>query len=131
MIRVSDEDFERLVEEGMDAIDPKYRGGVKNVAVVVERRPNAHHRAAAGISAEWTLYGLYEGIPLPLRGEQYMFTVPDKISIFREPILEAAGNIDEAREIVKNTVWHEFAHYFGLNDGEVEAREIAEGRDKF
>ncbi len=130
MIDMREDEFEVLVEEGINAIDPKYRPLVKNVAVVIEPLPSAHHRQVAGIELDMTLYGLYEGIPLPLRGDQYMFTVPDKISIFRGPILESAGNTEEAREIVKNTVWHEFAHYFGFNEYEVRQREVKDGRDK-
>lgn len=130
MITMSPEDFELLVEEGIAAIDPKYRASFKNVAVVVEDHPNAHHRKVAGLKPDWTLYGLYEGIPLPLRGDHYMFTIPDKISIFRAPILERAQSIDEAREMVKNTVWHEFGHYFGLSEGEVQKREVRDGREQ-
>jgi predicted Zn-dependent protease with MMP-like domain len=131
MISMTDEEFEGLVEDGLSAVDPKYQKAVRNVAVVVEPRPNSHHRKVGGVKRGWTLYGLYEGVPLPERGEHYMFTVPDKISIFREPILEVAESVDEAREIVKNTVWHEFAHYFGWDEEEVHAREVLEGRDRF
>jgi predicted Zn-dependent protease with MMP-like domain len=130
MFTMSKEEFERLVEEGIEALDPKYHESIRNIAVVVEDHPTAHHRKVAGLKPGWVLYGLYEGIPLPRRGESYMFTLPDKISIFRASILEVAQTLEEARMMVKNTVWHEFGHYFGLNESEVRGREIAEGRDR-
>jgi len=124
MFALSREDFEKLVEEGIESLDPKYHQSIRNIAVVVEDYPTSHHRKVAGVLSGWTLFGLYEGIPLPLRGDQYMFTVPDKISIFQGPILEASDTLEDVRKIVKDTVWHEFGHYFGLNEGEVQKREV-------
>ncbi len=131
MLSVTEEEFEVLVREGIEAISVHYHSRIKNVAVVIGKEPTRHHLEVAGIQPGWTLYGLYEGVPLTERGENYMFTVPDKITIFSVPILKNADTIEDARKIVKNTVWHEFAHYFGLDEEEVGRREELEGRDKF
>jgi predicted Zn-dependent protease with MMP-like domain len=61
-----------------------------------------------------TLYGLYEGIPLTQRTNNYSGVLPDKITIFRLPILAGASTRAEVVKQVKNTVWHEVAHHFGL-----------------
>jgi len=131
MLSVTDEDFDRLVAEGIEMIPSRHHSKIKNIAVVVEHEPTADQLYAVEDKQGGTLLGLYEGIPLTQRGEYYMFTVPDKITIFKDPILQKATNLEEVREIVKNTVWHEFAHYFGFDEDEVEEREILEGRDKF
>ncbi len=131
MLVMTDEEFEALIEQGIAAIPEKYRKRVENVAVVVEMKSKQSSSTSGSSTGEEVVYGLYEGIPLTERGEQYMFTVPDKISIFRSSILEVAQTPEEARRIVENTIWHEFGHYFGLSEEEIMAKEYAQGRDKF
>lgn len=128
---MTDEEFEGLIEQGIASIPQKYRERLDNVAIVVEADAKSHHSDSTDFSGEEILYGLYEGIPLTERGEQYMFTVPDKITIFRSSILEVAETPEEARIIVENTIWHEFGHYFGLTEDEIMKREYREGRDRF
>ena len=128
MLTMSDEEFEVLVEEGIAAIPEEFAHKVDNVAVVIEPAPTREQITKMKLRPGWTLFGLYEGIPLTKRGETYTFVAPDKITIFRIPILEAARDLLEAREMLKDTVWHEFAHYFGMDEYEVRQRE--EGRGK-
>lgn len=70
-----------------------------------------------------TLLGLYEGIPLPERSEGYSGVVPDVITIFKEPHETWAPDLKALRQDVHQTVWHEVAHYFGLDHGQIEALE--------
>lgn len=123
---MTDEVFEQLVSEGIDAIPERFLGQLQNVAIVTAKQPtNAQLRA---IHKGSTLLGLYEGIPLAVRGDYYGLgeILPDKITIFKEPILEeAGGNPERVRDIVRDTVWHEMAHYFGYTDAEIEKREDA------
>lgn len=108
------ERFEQLVDEGIAAIPEKFRRLLDNVAVVIEDEPPAGQ----------DLLGLYEGVPKPERGHNYTSVLPDKITIFMNPVLEEAGGDGEmVRKIVRDTVWHEIAHHFGFDDEEIEAAE--------
>ena len=123
---MNDEQFEKLVDAGIESIPPRFLKKLDNVAIVIADRPSKEQLEQNGIPADETLLGLYEGIPITERGEYYGTgaVLPDKITIFKFPILEEAGG-DEARirEVVRDTVWHEIAHYFGYNDEAIERRE--------
>jgi predicted Zn-dependent protease with MMP-like domain len=69
------------------------------------------------------LFGLYEGIPKTRRGNNYSLVLPDKITIFKRPLEAVARDEAHLVELVKNTVWHEVAHHFGLSDEEIHRRE--------
>ena len=127
MIPLSEEDFEKLVEEGINAIPPSYQKRLENVAIVTLDLPTPAQRKKSHLKDGWTLYGLYEGIPQTKRGDFYSFVPPDKITIFREPILHDARDIDDARRIVRDTVFHEIAHHFGMDEYEVRMREKERG----
>lgn len=134
------EDFERLVAEGYEQLPEWVRQKIKNVALLVEDEPSEEDRRVQGLSDDETLLGLYKGIPLAARGDFYGvgMTMPDSITIYMLPILDAAdeevgeGASDEVffervRTIVAETVWHEFAHHFGMNEREVRLREQERG----
>ena len=104
------------MREAVAAIPPHILERVHNVDIVIERRPTAMDRKVAGIGPRQTLFGLYHGIPLTQRGEFYNLVMPDKISIYQEPIEMACADDDEIREQVRITVLHEIAHYFGIDD---------------
>ncbi len=108
--------FRQLVREAVAELPPALLERVHNVAIVIERRPTARDRKAAGVGPGRTLLGLYHGIPLTKRGEYYNLVPPDKISIYQEPIEEFCRDDDEVREQVRKTVLHELGHYFGIDD---------------
>ena len=108
--------FRQLVREAGAELPPALLERVHNVAIVIERRPTARDRKAAGVGPGRTLLGLYHGIPLTQRGEYYNLVPPDKISIYQEPIEEFCRDDDEVREQVRKTVLHELGHYFGIDD---------------
>ena len=123
---MNDDVFEELVREGMEAIPLRFQQKIDNVAIVVADTPTKEQLVANHVPEGDTLLGLYEGIPLTERGEYYGTgaILPDKITIFKLPILEAGGgDIEKIKFIVRDTVWHEVAHYFGYDDDEIEARE--------
>lgn len=120
---IDEREFEKLVEEGIEAIPEKFVRMMKNVAVVIAEEPTPKQRKTVGLRADETLLGLYEGIPQVKRDSGYFGVLPDKITIFKKPILEAAETPKEIREIVKDTVWHEIAHHFGMEEGEVSRAE--------
>lgn len=122
---MSDEEFEQLVSEGIDAIPVHFLSKLENVAIVIADEPTKLQRKENHIGPHSTLLGLYEGVPLTARGESYGgMVLPDKITIFKKPILEEAGNNKEViRALVRSTVWHEIAHYFGYDDDAIKERE--------
>lgn len=122
---MTDERFEQLVDEGIEAIPERFLKKLENVVIVIADTPTASQRAENHVLPSDTLLGLYEGVPLIERGDSYGgLILPDKITIFKEPIMEAAGGDEDAlRTLVKETVWHEIAHYFGYDDDAIELRE--------
>ncbi len=116
---ISDEQFEQLVTTAIDAIPQKYADNMQNVGFVIENAPTHEQHQRLHLFHGQTLYGLYEGIPLTQRGGNYSGVLPDKITIFKNPMLAMAYNLEDLTAIVKNTVWHEVAHHFGLGHGRI------------
>ena len=98
--------FEALVEEALDGIPDELAELVSNVVVLVEdEHPD-----------EPDLLGIYEGIPLTERGDWYAGVLPDRITIYRRPILSICDTVEDVAEQVLVTVVHEVAHHFGIDD---------------
>ena len=112
--------FLRLVRQALADLPPPYCNWLANVDVVVERRLRPHHRRMAGLRPGETLFGLYEGLPLTERMSDYGMVLPDKISIFQEPLERAFKDEAELVAEVRRTVLHELAHHFGLSDEELQ-----------
>lgn len=119
--------FEKLVQDGVKEIPENFRRKLSNVAIVVEDDPSRDQLKKLKISGSMNLLGLYEGIPQTKR-DNYGMVLPDKITVFKNPIENIASSDNEIREVVKNTVWHEIAHHFGL--GEKKVRELSLKRRK-
>ena len=115
MVEISDENFEKLINESMDELPQEYIRGMKNVAVTIADEPSAEQRHKQQLRDYQTLYGLYEGIPLTKRGSGYNLVLPDKITIFKGPISRGSADIIALKQQVKHTLWHEIAHHFGLD----------------
>ena len=112
--------FTRLVEETLLDIPHQFREAMKNVAVVVEDEPSPELLEEMEMEPDDTLFGLYHGIPLTERDSHYGNTLPDRISIYQRPIEEACEDEEDIRQCVAETVIHEFGHYFGLSEEEIE-----------
>ena len=93
---------------------------MKNVAVVVEDEPSPDLLEEMEIEPDDTLFGLYHGTPLTERDSTYGNTLPDRISIYQFPIEDAYEDDEDIRQCVAETVIHEFGHYFGLSEEEIE-----------
>lgn len=120
------EDFEQLVEEGFERLPQWVREKIDNVAVLVEDEPSEEDRRLQGLADDETLLGLYKGVPLSERGELYGvgMVMPDTITLYRLPILEAAEEDGlPVAQVIAETIWHEFAHHFGMDEHEVQRRE--------
>jgi len=119
-------EFEKLAVDGYLLIPEKFREQIRNVALLIEDEPSAEVRKREGLGEGETLLGLYHGIPATVRGASYGIgpTLPDTVTLFKVPIEEEAGDDPEqVRKIVAETIWHEFAHYFGMDEEEVQNRE--------
>jgi predicted Zn-dependent protease with MMP-like domain len=92
---------------------------------VIERRPRRHHLRYAGLAPDDVLLGLYEGVPLKDRSSDYGMVLPDKITIFQEPLERSCRGEAELEREVRNTVLHELAHHFGTSDEELEEMGLA------
>jgi predicted Zn-dependent protease with MMP-like domain len=113
-------EFERLVEEALRDIPRRFRRAMQNVAVVVEDEPSPELLAEMGLGHGDTLLGLYQGIPLPERSWGYGNALPDRISIYQRPIEEEYETDEDIRNCVAETVIHEFGHYFGMSEEQIE-----------
>lgn len=123
MLKLKRTEFEKIVEEGIGAIPEKFFRKLDNVEIVTRAEPTLAQKRKLGIHPDWVLFGLYEGVPQTKRGTNYSAVLPDKITIFQKPIEEAARDEKDIKEMVKNTVWHEIAHHFGMNEDEVRRAE--------
>lgn len=125
---VNRDQFDELVAEGLNAIPEKFLRKISNVAIIVEDEPTPDQRRKLRLRADHDLFGLYEGIPQTSRGDHYYWVLPDKITVFRKPILAHARTPAEVREMVRDTVWHEIAHHFGMDEKRVRVAERQRGK---
>jgi predicted Zn-dependent protease with MMP-like domain len=112
--------FTSLVEQVLADIPRRFRDAMRNIAVVVEDEPSPELLEELAMEPDDTLFGLYQGTPLTERDAAYGNTLPDRISIYQSPIEDACESDEEIRQCVAETVIHEFGHYFGLSEEEIE-----------
>jgi predicted Zn-dependent protease with MMP-like domain len=91
-----------------------------NVEVVVAEAPTLTQRRRMGLPPGGTLLGLYEGVPQTRRTRGYNLVLPDKITLFRRPILAVCRTPEEVQERVQRVVVHELAHHFGIDDEQLQ-----------
>lgn len=122
-MNISEEAFEELVGEAVGSIPERFAMHLNNVAFMVAEEPNmAQTRTDRKLhTGREVLLGLYEGIPLPARNDGYSGVVPDVITVFRRPHMLVCDDAQELADQVHETVWHEVAHYFGLDHGQIDA----------
>lgn len=117
-MRVPPEEFESLVARALDGLPEEFAEMLENVAVVVEEEPDPDDLEALDIDPEEDLFGLYLGVPLPERGGSYS-ALPDRIAIYRGPILRYCTDRRQVIREVRDTVVHELGHYFGLDEDDM------------
>lgn len=133
-MNISDHEFDQIISEAMDNLPQQYIKGLKNVLITYEDDPSDEQRAKLHLRCNETLFGLYEGIPVTKRpatdsilGGNFM-TLPDKITIFKNPITNRADSIAKIKKQVTHTLWHEIAHYYGLDHDRIHKIEKGEIR---
>ncbi len=124
---VTAHEFDRVVERALERIPAPFRKRMENIAVVVEQEPSPHQLYRARVPRGDTLLGLYEGRPLTVRSSFEPFSMPDRITIFQGPHERMARSPEHLERLVADTVWHEIAHYFGMDERRVRAAERRRG----
>lgn len=114
MLEVNDEQFEQLINESMDELPDAYISRLENVVITFEDEPSPAQRTELRLRCHQTLYGLYQGIPRTERGNNYNLVIPDKITLFKLPMLQTSHDMASLKAQVKNTLWHEIGHHYGL-----------------
>jgi predicted Zn-dependent protease with MMP-like domain len=122
MIHVTDEQFADFIDEAIESLPKVHRTSIDNVAIVYADEPTQEQRERQGLNEYQTLFGLYEGVPLAQRNGSTSFG-PDKITIFKLPMEAQSETLADLKEHVRHTVWHEVAHYFGLDHDQIHALE--------
>ena len=120
MVEISQEQFEHLVTQAIDAVPEPYKGQISNMAFFVESEPSIEQRTRLGLRPCQSLFGLYEGVPLPARNGNNAQLLPDRITIFKNTHELHADTQEQLRAQVVQTVWHEVAHYFGLDHDRID-----------
>lgn len=118
-MNLTDEEFNTLISRAMDELPQHYIKGLDNVAIVYADDPDQHQIQKSNLQPGGLLLGLYEGIPLTKRGAGYTFVLPDKITLFKNPILAVSHSPESLFQQIKRTLWHEIAHYYGLNHHDI------------
>ncbi|MHB8378163.1 MAG: metallopeptidase family protein [Dehalococcoidia bacterium] len=108
--------FIRLVRRALRDVPPPFRDHLREVDIVVKRRPTRADLAEAGLGRDESMYGFYRGVPLTERGSGYNMVAPDIIEIYQEPLEEDFPDDDELVAEIGTTVLHELAHLFGIDD---------------
>lgn len=111
----TDEEFSKLIGKALDELPEKYTSKLENIVVTYEDEPNTHQREKLKLACNQSLFGLYEGVPMTKRGNGFSGQLPDKITLFKLPLFYASSDEDDFKARIKHTLWHEIAHYFGLD----------------
>ncbi len=125
---MTDEEFEEIVREGIKNIPKKFLEKLENVDVVIEDEPTLYQLKELKIKGNSLIFGLYEGVPQTQRSN-YGQVLPDKITIFKKSIEKVACSEEEIKKIVRDTVWHEIAHHFGIKEERVRFLESKRKKD--
>lgn len=118
-MRVPPEEFEVLVEKALDGLPEEFAELLENVAVMVAEEPDPEDLEAMGFDPDEELFGLYQGVPLSDRDTFYSGAMPDRVLIYRGPILRACADRRAVIREVRDTVIHELGHHFGLDEDDM------------
>lgn len=115
---VSEQKWHELVDRAFDSLPATHRDAVKNVAIVLEDDPTDEQRERLKLRGDQTLLGLYTGVPLTQRHGRTDLP-PDVITLFKNPLLAESWDEPHLYENIHHTLWHEIAHYFGLDHKQI------------
>ncbi len=120
MPELTDERFDQLITKAMDELPQEYIRGLTNVAIVMADEPSPIQKEKLKLRHDHLLLGLYEGVPRTARTGNEAGLLPDKITLFKYPIMAVSNGNDGLFEQIKRTLWHEIAHYYGLDHDRID-----------
>ncbi len=115
----SDDEFDATISKALDSLPKKYTTRMDNVAIVIADDPSPDQRTKLKLRCNQTLFGLYEGVPLSKRGSNYTWVLPDKITLFKNPLVSVSRDMNDFYKHVRHTLWHEMSHHFGLDHEQI------------
>lgn len=123
MNQLSDEQFDTLITRAMDELPQEYIHDMKNVAIVMADEPDEYQATRSGLREHHVLLGLFEGVPRTLQTGNESGILPSKITLFKYGLLMVTNDEKSLFEQIKRTLWHEIAHYYGLNHDHIHGLE--------
>jgi predicted Zn-dependent protease with MMP-like domain len=118
VIEITDDNFQQLINQALEQLPGEHARNIKNVAILYAEIPTFEQRQELALRHDQTLLGLYEGTPLTKR--QGISTLyPDRITLFKQPLLSRANTLEELKEDIRHTLWHEIGHYYGLDHAQI------------
>ena len=118
MVQVTHEEFQQLINDALATLPQEHVRQLRNVAMLYEEDPTPAQRQKLALRADQSLFGLYEGVPLSQRqGVERL--LPDKITLFIHPLCASAPTVAALKEQIRHTLWHEIAHYYGLDHAQI------------
>lgn len=119
------EEFEQLIQEALADLPLEFKQALDNIAILVEDDPSQEQYVKTNTSLQSLLFGLYQGVPLTKRGGAQI-VMPDRITLFKNPIISAGRTPEGIRKQLYSTLFHEIGHYFGMSEKQL--RELHHGR---
>ncbi len=124
-MNITDEQFDELISQALSELPKIQVDGLKNVAIVYADEPTPKQRETLKLRCNQTLLGLFEGLPLTKRAAANSIfggplgAMPDKITLFKLPLINYSKDLADLKRQVKHTLWHEIAHYYGLDHDQI------------
>jgi len=119
MIRVTEEEFQEMMESSMESIPVQFKNRMENIAFLVEPVPSESDLTRLELKEASSLLGLYSGTPYTRRNTWYAGTTPDRIILFQKNIEAICSTKEQLKAKIREVVIHEIAHYFGMNEEEI------------
>lgn len=118
---ISDEQFDTLITRAMNELPQEYIREMHNVAIVMSDEPDDAQKLKLKLRGDQLLLGLYEGVPRTQQTGSESGLLPSKITLFKHSLLMVAHDEASLFDQIKRTLWHEIAHYYGLDHGHIDA----------
>lgn len=119
MISVSEEDFQKYIEQSLKLVPQNFQNKLENIVFIVEDYPSKHDLERLNLKHKEQLLGLYSGVPYTHRNTYYMGVIPDRIILFQKNIQSICNSESELKDKIREVIIHEIAHYFGMNENEI------------
>lgn len=120
-MQLTDQEFDTLIAKAMDELPQEYIHNMHNVAIVMSDEPDAEQRERLKLRGDQLLLGLFEGVPRILQTGNEAGLLPSKITLFKNQIIAVVNDDASLFEQIKRTLWHEIAHYYGLEHHHMDA----------